>query len=115
MSQEFSRKLKIFCFFSRDIDIIKNFRIMLNIRVFPERSALTTYQSCALGGHINKKQEINMSDEKKLTKEEKKEKAKNLIAEIKDLELNADELEQVAGGSGKIGWGMPYQDPVESA
>ncbi len=56
-----------------------------------------------------------MSDEKKLTKEEKKEKAKNLIAEIKDLELNADELEQVAGGSGKRGWGMPYQDPVESA
>ena len=40
-----------------------------------------------------------MSEEKKeLTKEAKIEKAKELLQKVKELELNEDELKEVAGG-----------------
>jgi hypothetical protein len=46
-----------------------------------------------------------MSEEKKeLTKEEKIEKAKELMKKVKELELNEDELKKVAGGTGCY-WG----------
>jgi len=41
-----------------------------------------------------------MSDvKKKLSKEEKMENARKLMAQIKDLELNPEELDRVAAGS----------------
>jgi len=42
-----------------------------------------------------------MSDvKKKLSKEEKMEKARKLMAQVKDVELPLDELSRVAGGQG---------------
>ena len=42
-----------------------------------------------------------MSEEKKeLTKEEKIEKAKELMKKVKELELSEDELKEISGGDG---------------
>ncbi len=44
-----------------------------------------------------------MTNKDKLTKEEKIEKAKKLMSELKDLELSKEELEAVYGGTDVVG------------